>query len=213
MLPSDCFFLGLYPTRVFRQFQDRLLQRRHRVRARSSQCTDLNANYRVGERAEGTHTRLVCTHRIRADLIVNEVGSGTRRSGVCIVVATLADAATVGGEVIVNQAGIGVGWSDGRALVRRVTQVRQVRRIPGCWVAGVERNLGSVDSANAAGRGRLIGRNTRAQQVRNSDRSDDQNDRDPTISNSISEKPFCFRISLFSLISDLNSCQYSTDVP
>ena len=86
-----------------------LLERRCGIWTFPAQLSDLSANYCIRERAEATDARLVCTQRISADLIVNEIGSRTRGRRVQIAVATLAGAGRVSvvGQYVVDQTGIG----------------------------------------------------------------------------------------------------------
>ncbi len=94
----------------------------------------------------------------------------------------------------VNHTGVGRSRPSRTAIGRR-SQDCQGRSIADGRVSRGVGNLRRIDRTQRADGRRFVSRNARPQQVWNSDRGDDQNDRDPTISNSISEKPFCFRIS------------------
>src|ERR1035441_5567534 len=98
-------------------------------------------------------------------------GSGARR-GVGVTALAGARGVTVGSQLAINQASRSEYCARTRCNWAARTKVRQKRRV--LLVAGPVRNFGGVDGANAAGRGRFVGRNTCAQQVRDRNRGDDQ---------------------------------------
>src|SRR5207249_6457633 len=96
------------------------------------------------------------------------------RGGGCKVKTAFTFAAAIGRQHVIDETSLGVIWGrEGRGASAESGQ----GRIPGGRISSDVAHFGCVDCTNRAGRCRLIGRHARAQQIRNSNRSDDQDDR------------------------------------
>src|SRR5579859_426340 len=140
----------------------------------------IDANDSIFFRAESTNTGLVDVHRLSLDRVSNRktVGHCARASVEGVTALAAARRVAVVGQHGVNQA-------RGRRLrraayVQRSTEVLQPSgsdRVSNCRIGGLVRNFSGSEHTDRRNSGRLVSRNTRTQQVRNRDSSDDQNDR------------------------------------
>src|SRR5205823_12619809 len=96
------------------------------------------------------------------------------RGGGCKVKTAFTFAAAIGSQHVIDETSLGVIW--GRACSGASAESSQ-SRIPGGRISRDVAHFGCVDCTNRAGCSRLIGSHARPQQVRNSNRSDDQDDR------------------------------------
>ena len=126
-----------------------------------------HAHNRICEGAEIAHAALVRSDWRSDDLIRPVRGAG--RAAERERVTALATAS----QLRIDQAGA----SGTRGSATRAAQRRQGAGKAGRRIAGVVSNLSRIDGTNRRHRGRFVGRDARAQQVRDRDRCDDQNDR------------------------------------
>src|SRR5437762_5747613 len=134
-------------------------------------CWGLSPDNRIFVRAEATNTRLIEDLRGSTDC-VDDVGGravGWRtHSGKRV---TALGART---QNVVNQASVGDSRNAGRCWP---TQGCQGERVASGRKGRLISHFGRVNGTNGADGGRLIGRNTRTQQVRDRDGRNDQDDR------------------------------------
>src|SRR5882724_789973 len=147
---------------------------------RNSGSVRIEVQYSVFFRAEPTNTSLVENQGRSADT-VSHVGGGRGYNDAYSV--NRVTALTASGDVI-RQGGIKQTRSRAGRTARGAglhagarSQCHQRRRIAHRRIRCQISHFRCVDGANCAHRGRLVSRDTSPQQVRNSDRSDDQNDR------------------------------------
>src|ERR1035441_2875631 len=124
---------------------------------------------RIRERAEIAHTCLVRTHWRGDDVVA------TGRSAACVRQSELIAALGATAQSRIDQAGVGRGGRNRGAS--RARQIRQGACKAHCPIGGVVRNLCCIECAKRPHRSRLVRRNPRPQQVRDSNRGDDKDNR------------------------------------